>query len=100
MEAIKLVLNDKGHGSFQVIEAEEQLGEMAVSVTGEILTVYHTEVSPKGEGRGLAKAMLNEMVGYARTNGLKVKPLCPYVHAQFKRRPADYADVWYQEKQF
>ncbi|HEU4902844.1 MAG TPA: N-acetyltransferase [Flavisolibacter sp.] len=34
------------------------------------------------------------MVDYARKNGLKVIPLCPYVHAQFKRHPADYADVW------
>lgn len=58
------------------------------------MIVYHTEVSSKAEGQGLAKLMLNAMVAYARANSLKVKPLCPYVHAQFKRYPADFEDIW------
>ncbi|RYG04616.1 MAG: N-acetyltransferase, partial [Chitinophagaceae bacterium] len=45
-------------------------------------------------GKGLAKELLNTMVAYARANRLKVVPLCPYVHAQFKRHPEDFADVW------
>ena len=98
MQDVQLTLNEKGHGSFYITEGTERLGEMIVSVSGQTLTVYHTEVSPKAEGKGLAKTLLNAMVGYARTNDLKVIPLCPYVHAQFKRRPADYTDIWYQQQ--
>jgi hypothetical protein len=39
------------------------------------------------------------MVDYARKNKLKVIPLCPYVHAQFKRHPKEYADVWNNEQE-
>lgn len=39
------------------------------------------------------------MVEHARTNHLKVIPLCPYVHAQFKRHPEEYADVWNKEQE-
>lgn len=94
MEDVKLNLDEKERGAFVVMDGPDQLGEMVVSVSGSKLTVYHTEVLPQAEGRGLAKKLLVTMVDYARKNGLKVIPLCPYVHAQFKRHPADYADVW------
>jgi predicted GNAT family acetyltransferase len=94
MEEIKLVLNEKNRGAFLATENGEQLGEMVVGIVGSHLTVYHTEVSDKAEGKGLAKKLLGSMVEHARKNHLKVIPLCTFVHAQFRRRPADYADIW------
>ena len=76
------------------MDGERQIGEMEVSVSGNSLVVYHTEVDPAAEGKGIAKQMLATMVDYARKNDLKVTPLCPYVHAQFKRRADEYSDVW------
>ena len=94
MEDVKLELDEKAHGHFHIMDGEEQVAEMVISIANGLLTVYHTEVLPKAEGRGLAKQLLAAMVDHARKNGLKVIPLCPYVHAQFKRHPDDYADVW------
>jgi uncharacterized protein len=99
MEEIKLELNENKRGNFFVMDGAEQLGEMEISIKGNNLTVYHTGVSPKAEGRGLAKKLLATMVDYARRNALKVIPLCPFVHAQFKRRPEEYADVWNRENE-
>src|SRR4051812_42640674 len=99
MEEVKLNLNEKNHGAFYAMEGAEQMGEMVVSIAGSNLTVYHTEVSAKAEGKGYAKKLLNEMADYARKNSLKVIPLCPYVHAQFKRHPQEYADVWNKEQE-
>ena len=94
MEEIKLDLNENGQGAFYVSLDGEQLGEMAVSIADSTLTVYHTEVSPKAEGKGFAKKLLNAMVEHARNKKLKVLPLCPFVHAQFKRHPELYTDLW------
>jgi uncharacterized protein len=99
MEEIKLELNENKRGNFFVMDGTEQLGEMEISIKGNNLTVYHTGVSPKAEGRGLAKKLLATMVDYARRNALKVIPLCPFVHAQFKRHPEEYADVWNRENE-
>ena len=98
MGDVKLILNDKGHGGFYISDGSEQLGEMEISIVGNRLTAFHTEVSPKAEGKGFAKMLLNAMVDHARKNDLKVIPLCPYVHLQFKRHPEEFADVWFKEE--
>lgn len=94
MEEIQLKLNEKNHGGFYIVDGEEKLGEMEISIAGDKLTVYHTEVSPKLEGKGFAKKLLAAMIDYARKSDLKVIPLCPFVNAQFKRHPDEYADIW------
>lgn len=94
MEEIQLKLNEKNHGGFYIVDGDEELGEMEISIRDGKLTVYHTEVSPKLEGKGFAKKLLATMVDYARKNDLKVVPLCPFVNAQFRRHPDEYADIW------
>ena len=99
MEDVQLKLNEQGQGGFFAAIDGEQLGEMIISISGKELTVYHTEVDPKAEGKGLAKKMLTAMVEHVRKNGMKVKPLCPFVLAQFKRHPNEYADIWIKEEE-
>ncbi len=94
MENLQLQLGDNGSGHFIFKEGDEKLGEMIISISGKDLTVYHTEVIPEAEGRGIAKKLLNEMADYSRKNDLKVIALCPYVLAQFKRHPEQYLDIW------
>ena len=96
METIELRLDKNGYGGFYAMEGADQLGEMELSIAGDELTVYHTEVFPNGEGKGLGKKLLAAMTDHARKNALKVIPLCPFVHAQFKRHPDEYADIWKQ----
>lgn len=96
MSEVKLNVNSKGEGAFNLMEDMEKKGEMVVRIDGALLTVYHTEVAAQDEGKGFAKKMLDSMANYARQDGLKVVPLCPYVHAQFKRHPDEYADIWYR----
>ena len=94
MSEIKLKMDHRSRGAFYIEENGEELGEMVIGVSETALTVYHTEVDPKLEGQGFAKQMLDKMVAYAREKKLQVIPLCEYVHAQFKRHPDEYADVW------
>ena len=72
MDAVKLNLilhlHEKRHGGFYMMDETEQMGEMVVRISGYNLTVYHTEVSPKAEGKGFARKLLIAMVEYSRLN--------------------------------
>lgn len=93
-DEVKLEFKDKGLSAFYILDSGERVAEMAVSVSGGSLTAYHTEVSPKMKGKGLAKKLLGSMEEYVRSKGLKVIPLCPFVHAQFKQHPDKFGDLW------
>ncbi|WP_294198964.1 GNAT family N-acetyltransferase [uncultured Chryseobacterium sp.] len=97
MERTEVVLGNV-RGEIQLFSDDKKAGKMDISVIGDKLTVYHTEVSEEFEGRGFAKILLEKLVGYAREHHLKIVPLCPYVHAQFKRHPDEYNDVWLKEQ--
>lgn len=94
MENVILDLDENGRGHFYINENNEQIAEMVIGVSGNDLAVYHTEVLPSAEGKGLAKQLLKAMADYARDKNLKVIALCPYVSAQFKRHPDEYEDIW------
>lgn len=96
METTKLVLG-KVRGEIQLFSDDKKAGKMDISIIGNKLTVYHTEVDDEYAGNGFAKLLLNQLVTYARENDLKIVPLCPYVYAQFKRNPEQYNDVWFKE---
>jgi uncharacterized protein len=96
MNEIELKLDSRGKGAF-VIEAEgKRLAEMVIAISGSNITVYHTEVSEKLKGQGIASQLLSAMVDYTRKHQLKVIALCPYVSAQFKRHAVQYQDIWNQ----
>jgi uncharacterized protein len=94
MKEIELKLESGGKGAFFIEEEGERIAEMVISISGKNLTVYHTEVSDKLKGQGVASKLLSTMVEYARKQNLKVIALCPYVTAQFTRHPEEYKDVW------
>jgi predicted GNAT family acetyltransferase len=94
MKEIELKLESGGKGAFVLEEGEKQVAEMAIGITGNNLTVYHTEVSELLKGQGVAAKLLAAMVAYAREHKLKVIALCPYVNAQFTRHPEQYVDIW------
>ncbi|SFD76343.1 hypothetical protein SAMN05518672_103120 [Chitinophaga sp. CF118] len=97
MDEVTLRLNQKNHGAFYLMQNGEQMGEMVIGVSDKNLTVFHTEISPQAEGKGLAMKLLEAMVTYAREHHLMVIPRCVYVHAQFKKHPDTYADIWQKE---
>ena len=60
--------------------------------TGASLLMTHTEVPRALEGRGIAAALVQAALDWARAEGLKVRPLCSYV-ASYMRRHAETQDL-------
>lgn len=97
IEEVKLDLNENGQGHFYINDEEEQIAKMEFEISGGNITVSHTEVFPKAEGKGMAKKLFLAMVDYAEKNHLKVNPVCSYVHAQLERNPDAYKPIWDKE---
>ena len=96
MTDVQIGTSSSGKLLFFIEDDGNKIARMYAQEDPGVLTVIHTEVAPEGEGKGLAKQLLVRMVAYARENGMKVIAECPYVHAQFARRPEEYRDIWLQ----
>lgn len=80
--------NSETKGHFYIAFEEKEIAAMHYVWAGEKkLIIDHTEVSEAYEGRGLGKQLLTALVQYARTNDIKVIPLCPFAKAVFDKVP-------------
>jgi len=59
---------------------------------GNMLTILHTEVPAALNGRGIGSALARGLLDIARAEGLKVRPLCPFV-AAYVTKHREYADL-------
>jgi predicted GNAT family acetyltransferase len=91
---MEIVHQDDGReGIFMLQEGEATAGELSYAWDGEGRVVaYHTGVRRAFEGRGLAKRLVDALVGFAREKEIKIVAQCPYVKALFAKS-ADYDDV-------
>ena len=57
-----------------------------------VLTILHTEVPKALEGHGIGSTLARGVLDIARSQGLKVVPVCPFVKSYMDRHP-EYADL-------
>lgn len=73
-------------GAFVAQDQDKKAGEMTYSKAGDSLIIIdHTEVDPAFGGQGVGKKMVLAAVDFARANGIKVLPLCPFAKAAFDK---------------
>jgi predicted GNAT family acetyltransferase len=85
---------DGTKGSFYVEENGIILAEMTYSMTGTTLMIIdHTEVSDELRGKNVGYQLVHTAVEYARTNHIKILPLCPFAKSVFDKKGAAFADV-------
>ncbi len=68
-------------------EIDGALALCAYRRDGDTLVLHHTEVPPALQGRGLAAALVQAALDWARAEQLVVRPTCSYVAAYLRRHP-------------
>lgn len=66
--------------------------ELSYQRVDDVLVYHHTFVPPALRGQGIASELAHFALRYARDNGLKVRPTCPFVAAFIRRNP-QYRDL-------
>jgi uncharacterized protein len=79
-------------GSFDTEREGTRLGTMTYSLADGVVTIHHTEVDESLQGTGAGARMVEAAVEWARAEGLRIRPRCPFARAVFDRRP-EYRDV-------
>jgi len=88
---MKQIIKEKNR--FYIEEAGQMIAEITFVETGtERLIIDHTFVSEQLRGKGIAEALVEEVVRLAREEKKKIIPLCPFAKSQFDKK-FDYHDV-------
>ncbi|OXG06653.1 hypothetical protein BC749_102578 [Flavobacterium araucananum] len=86
-------INDTRKGYFEALEDEKQAGLMTYTWAGDSkFIIDHTEVNEGFNGKGVGKKLVLAAVEYARTNNVKIIPLCPFAKSVFDKTE-DIRDV-------
>ncbi len=78
---------------FELLVDGRLAGFAQYRLNDERITMYHTEVEPEYEGRGLGDELARAALDDVRRRGLVLVPLCPFIAAYIRRHPDDYLDL-------
>jgi uncharacterized protein len=80
-------------GAWMVERDGKRLAEMTYSAAGsDKIIIDHTTVDDVLRGTGTGGKLVAAAVEWARANGKKILPLCPFAKSVFDKTP-DYRDV-------
>jgi hypothetical protein len=85
------VRNNESASRFEV-EMEGHLAELQYMRRGNRLILVHTGVPADLAGRGIGSLLVRTGLEFARAEGLKVVPICPFVQSYIERHP-EYQDL-------
>ena len=82
------VLHNSAQNRFEIALEGGAVAELdyILSPGAGTLTITHTYVPPRFEGKGIASKLTQEALGYAAANGLEVIPLCSYAVKYLERQ--------------
>lgn len=89
-----IVHDADGHrGEFRIDLEGKNVAAMTYTLAGATLIIIdHTEVDASLRGTGAGYALVEAAVQWARANGKRIMPLCPFARSVFDRMP-EFGDV-------
>jgi predicted GNAT family acetyltransferase len=87
MSMVEVSHDPAGHRFSAVVDGERAVLDYTIS--GEIMTITHTGVPRRIEGRGIAAELMRHAVQTARERGWKIVPACSYAAAYLATHPAE-----------
>ena len=80
------VIHNKEKKQFEM-QIGDQIAMVKYILGSSEIIFTHTEVPEEFEGHGVASKIAKVAVEYAKAQGLRIRPLCPYISAYIKRHP-------------
>ena len=68
-------------------ENNEDIGYISFEIKDDTIIIISTVIYEKYQGKGMASTLIKEILEFAKTNKLKVKPLCSFVVHYIEKHP-------------
>ena len=78
---------------FDAFVDDEKAGHITVEIEDGVATLPHTVTFPEFGGRGVGSALVKAAIDLAENDGLKVRPVCPFVASWLDKNPDEAARV-------
>jgi predicted GNAT family acetyltransferase len=85
------VVNNKAQHRYE-LAVDGHIAATYYEISGEIITIVHTEVPPELGGKGIGSKLIKGALDQVRADGLKLIAQCPFVRAYIEKHP-EYADL-------
>jgi predicted GNAT family acetyltransferase len=79
------------NGRFE-LERDGQVAYLEYNLAGKLLQLIHTEVPEALRGEGMASALAESALQWAREHQVKVDVICPYVAGYLRKHP-EFSDL-------
>jgi predicted GNAT family acetyltransferase len=77
-----------GHGRYVIRLVGGLEAEMTYRKVGSgVIVIDHTYTPPEYRGRNIAFQLIDRAIADARAEAVRIKPVCSYAVAQFRRHP-------------
>ena len=93
MKRTVTIQHDPATSRFSVVLPDRSEAELQYRRAGTTLDFFHTYVPEKFRTEGIAEQVVQAGFDYARQEGLRVIPSCPYVSRGFLPRHPEYQDL-------
>lgn len=81
------IINNTENNRFELSLDNGDKAFVEYSLREDKIAFLHTEVPVAYEGKGIAAALAKYVLEYAKSNHLRVIPICPYIKAYIQRHP-------------
>ncbi len=82
------IINNRVASRFEcTVEGHRCVADYELRPQERVIRMTHTGVHPSLRGRGIAAALVDAALAYARSEGLRVDPVCSYVQDYLQRHP-------------
>lgn len=88
-----IVTDNAERHRYEISLAGERVGLLTYRVSDGVIAMLHAEIDPAHGGRGLGTVLARQALADARSRGLSVRPLCPFVADVVRRDPDAYAGL-------
>jgi hypothetical protein len=93
MAEAPVVTDNAERKRYEINLGGERVGLLTYRLSGDVIAMLHAEIDPAHGGQGLGTALARGALEDARSRGLSVRPVCPFVAEVVRRDPEAWADL-------